>query len=158
LRSRNSMSSRLFLELRERKGLAYDVHSGVTHFRDCGAFQISAGTEPRRVYDAVDTILAEVAAIREGMSEEEFDRARRLTSGRLLLRMEDTRAVSSWFGSQELLAREILDVDGAIAKLDVLTTEDIDRVAKQVLTGDGLSMAVVGPCRGQRRLENSLKL
>jgi len=152
------MSSRLFLELRERKGLAYDVHSGVTHFLDCGAFQVSAGTEPRRVYDAVDTILTEVAAIREGISEEEVNRARQLTSGRLMLRMEDTRAVSSWFGSQELLAREILDVDDAMAKLDILTAEDIDRVAKKVFTSDGLSMAVVGPCRGQRRLENSLKL
>ena len=152
------MSSRLFLELRERRGLAYDVHSGVSHFMDCGAFQIGAGTEPRRVYDAVDTIMAEVASIRDGISEEESDRARRLTSGRLMLRMEDTSAVSSWFGAQEMLAGEILDLDDAISRLDALTSEEIDRVAKDVFVSDGLSMAVVGPCRGQRRLEKSLRL
>ena len=152
------MSSRLFLELRERRGLAYDVHSGVSHFRDCGAFQIAAGTEPRRVYDAVDTIVAEMASMRDGISQEEFDRARRLTSGRLILRMEDSRAVSSWFGAQAMLTGEILDLDDAVAKLDALTPGDIDRVAREVFVADGLSMAVVGPCRGQRRLEVSLNL
>lgn len=152
------MSSRLFLELRERRGLAYDVHSAVTHFRDCGAFQIGAGTEPRRVYDAVDTILAEVASTKDGLPEAEFEKARRLASGRLMLRMEDTRAVSSWFGSQEMLIGEVLDLDGAVARLDALTIDDINRVARETFVTEGLSMAVVGPARGMRRLQNSLRL
>ncbi len=152
------MSSRLFLEVRERRGLAYDVHSSVTHFRDCGSFQISAGAEPRRIYETVDTILAELASIRDGIPESEFDKVRRLASGRLMLGMEDTRAVSSWFGLQEMLMGRIVGIDGVMERLGALTCDDLDRTAASLFVSDGLSMAVVGPCRGRRRLETSLKL
>ena len=152
------MSSRLFLEVRERRGLAYDVHSSVTHYRDCGSFQVSAGAEPRRIYETVDTILAELASIREGVPEAELERARRLAAGRLMMGMEDTRAVSSWFGAQETLTGEVLGPDEAAALLGALTCDDLDRAARSLFVSDGLSMAVVGPCRGRRRLEGSLRL
>ena len=90
------MSSRLFVELREKRALAYDVHSGVAHFKDAGAFVISAGVDPKSVYEAVPTILEQVADVRDCLPEEEMDRAKRLVAGRMMLRMEDTRAVSAW--------------------------------------------------------------
>ncbi len=152
------MSSRLFLEVRERRGLAYDVHSSVTHYRDCGSFQVNAGAEPRRVYEAADTIIAELASIREGVPEAELERARRLAAGRLMMGMEDTRAVSSWFGAQETLSGEVLGPDEAVARLNALTCDDLDRAARSLFVSEGLSMAVVGPCRGRRRLEGSLRL
>jgi predicted Zn-dependent peptidase len=152
------MSSRLFLELREKRGLAYDVHSVAAHFQDCGAFVVSAGVDPGRVYKAVDTILAEVGRVREGVPAEELEKAKRQSTGRLLLSLEDTRAVSSWIGSQELLTGQVLDVDEVIERVDKVTPEDIRKVANDLLVTNKLNMAVVGPTRAEVRLRRSLVL
>lgn len=152
------MSSRLFVEVREKEGLAYDVHSGVTHFQDCGAFVVTAGVDPSRVYSAVEKILAEVGSLRDGVPEDELEKAKRLISGRLLLRMEDTRAVSGWMGNQETLLGRILDLDDVVERVNGVTLEELRRVANDILVTDKLNMAVVGPCRGKLRLQRLLKL
>ena len=150
------MSSRLFLEVREKRGLAYDIHSGVTHFLDTGAFVVEAGVDPKRAYAAVDTVLAELARLKDGVPDSELVRAKRLSTGMLMLRMEDTRAVSSWTGSQELLLGEVQDVDQVTEQVESVTTEDLRRVANDLLTGDKLNMALVGPVRGEARLQRAL--
>ena len=152
------MSSRLFVRVRERKGLAYDVHSGVAQFLDCGAFVVTAGVDPKRVYDAVGTILDEIGELRSGVPEEELSKAKQFTTGRMLLRLEDTRAVSAWMGNQALLTGRVLDPDEVVAGVDAVTTDDVCRVANELLVSDRLNMAVVGPSRGNRRLERLLKL
>ena len=152
------MSSRLFVEVRERKGLAYDIHSGVTHFLDCGAFIINAGVDPKSLYDAVQTILAQVDGLSDGVPESELEKAKRLATGRLLLRMEDTRAVSGWMGNQELLLGHIRDTDDVVEKVNSVTPDDVRKVTNEVLVADRLNLAVVGPSRGQRRLQQLLKL
>ena len=152
------MSSRLFAELREKRGLAYDVQSGVSHFKDTGAFVITAGVDPSSTYEAVPAILEQVADVRDSVSDEEIARAKQLVAGRLMLRMEDTRAVSAWMGSQETLRRTILDVDDVVEKINALTRSDLRRVAARHMVTDRLNMAVVGPCRGRKRLTRLLKL
>ena len=152
------MSSRLFAELREKRGLAYDVQSGVSHFKDTGAFVITAGVDPSSTYEAVPAILEQVADVRDSVSEEEIERAKQLVAGRLMLRMEDTRAVSAWMGSQEMLRRTILDVDDVVEKINTVTSSDLRRVAARHMVTDRLNMAVVGPCRGRKRLTRLLKL
>ena len=152
------MSSRLFVELRENRGLAYDVHSGVSHFRDTGAFIITAGVDPASAYEAVPAILEQVAAVRDSIDEREVDRAKQLVAGRMMLRMEDTRAVSAWMGSQQMVRGAILDVDDVVERVKAVTTEDLQRVASQNLVDDHLNLAVVGPCRGRKRLSKLLKL
>ena len=152
------MSSRLFVELREKRGLAYDVHSGVAHFRDTGAFVISAGVEPKSVYEAVPTILEQVADVRDCLPEDEMDRAKRLVAGRMMLRMEDTRSVSAWMGSQELLMGTIVGVDEVVESVNSISLSDIRRVASKHLVTERLNMAVVGPCRGRKRLTGLLRL
>ncbi len=152
------MSSRLFLEVRERLGLAYDIHSGVSHFQDCGAFVIAAGVDPKRVYDAVWTILAELGQVRDRVPDDELEKAKRLGAGRLMLQMEDTRAVSVWMGAQELLRGRILEVDEVVDLIDGIDAEDVQRVANDLLETSKLNVAVVGPCRGRRRLERMLSL
>lgn len=152
------MSSRLFVEVRERRGLAYDVHSGVAHFLDTGAFVINAGVDPSRIYDAVATILEQLSDVKSGIPEEELDKAKHLSTGRLQLRMEDTRAVSSWMGSQELLTGHIFDIDHVIDEVHAVTLEDLTRVANCLLVTEKLNMAVVGPCRGHKRLEKLLRV
>ena len=152
------MSSRLFVEVREAKGLAYDIHSGATHFLDCGAFVVTAGVDPKRLYEAVQVILAEVGGIRDDLPEEELQKAKQLVTGRLLLRMEDTRVVSGWMGAQESLLGRVLDVDEVLERVDSVSAEEVRRVANELLVTEKLNMAVVGPSRGQRRLERLLEL
>ena len=152
------MSSRLFVELREKRGLAYDVHSGVAHFKDTGAFIISAGVEPKRVYEAAPTILEQVVDVRDCLPEDEIEKAKRLVAGRMMLRMEDTRSVSAWMGSQELLLEKIVGVDEVVESVNSISLSDIRRVASEHLVTERLNMAVVGPCRGRKRLSGLLRL
>lgn len=153
------MSSRLFLELREKRGLVYDVHSYASHFLDTGAFTIYAGVDPKNAVEALQVILAELARLRdEGPSHEELTKARDLSQGRLLLRMEDTRNVSAWIGGQELLLAEVRSIEQALAEMDAVTLEDLQRVARELLVGDQLYLAIVGPYRSDKRFAPLLRL
>ena len=142
------MSSRLFVELREKRGLAYDVHSGVAHYKDTGAFVVSAGVEPKSVYEAVPTILEQVADVRDCLPEEEMEKSKRLVAGRMMLRMEDSRSVSAWMGSQELLLGTIVGVDEVVESVNSISLSDIRRVASEHLVTERLNMAVVGAVPG----------
>ena len=95
----DGMSSRLFLNLREEQGLAYDVHSSSSNYRDTGALVVYCGVEPSKTNDAVKTIVKEFQGMHQAPSEQELNKAREYSKGRLLLRMEDTRAVASWIGA-----------------------------------------------------------
>ncbi len=152
------MSSRLFVEVREKLGLAYDIGSSASHFHDCGSLAIGAGVDPKKVYLAVGTVLDEVAKLKDGVPEEELEKAKRLTTGLLALRMEDTRAVSSWMGAQLSLLDQVLAVDEVVEEIDAVTTDDLARVAEELLTTEKLNLAVVGPTRGRQRLQGLLKL
>ena len=147
------MSSRLFIELRENRGLAYDIHSSLVHFQDCGAFTVRAGIEPRKLYDAAKIILEQLEAIKCGIKLSEFNKARTMAAGRLMLRMEDSRSVASWFGIQEMLLNEIIDPQTAIYRLNSVTPEDVNRISKSVFEFTNLNIAVVGPCRSSKKLE-----
>jgi predicted Zn-dependent peptidase len=151
-------TSRLFLEVREKQGLAYDIHSGVSHFLDCGALFINAGVDPKRVHVAIETILDQASRLRDGLPDDEVERAKRFSTGSLMLRMEETRAVSSWLGSQELLLGRVLDVDDVVALVNRVTPDDLRRAAKELLMTEKLNMAVVGPHRGEQRFLRSLAL
>jgi predicted Zn-dependent peptidase len=152
------MSSRLFLELRERQGLVYDVHSYVSHFLDSGAFTVYAGVDPARTVDAVKVILSELVRLRDGVEDEELVKARELAKGRLLLRLEDTRNVAGWLGGQELLLSEVRTPDQVVELLEAVTVQDVRRVAQDLLVDDQLHMALVGPFRSDRRFASILKL
>ena len=150
------MSSRLFVEIRERLGLAYDVHSGAVHFKDSGALLINAGVDSKRAHEAVRAILNEVALLREGVPEKELERAKRMTIGRMMLRLEGTREVAGWIGSQEALLGRVSDVGDMAASIEAVSASDINRVAADVLRDDKLNLAVVGRHRGGARFERLL--
>ena len=150
------MSSRLFVEVREKRGLAYDIHSGTAHFLDCGALMIMAGVAPGTLHEAVRTILDVVGGIGDSLTEEEVERARRMHTGMIALSMEDSRAVSAWMGAQELLFGRILDVDDVVERVNSVGVDDVRRAAKDLLRTDRLKMAVVGPHRGSARLLRAL--
>jgi predicted Zn-dependent peptidase len=152
------MSSRLFLELRERRGLCYDVHSYVSHFLDVGAFSIYAGVDPQNARETVAALLEELAHLRDGVSEEELTKAKELSKGRLLLRMEDTRSVSGWLGGQEILTARVRTADEVVEILDAIQPADLARVAANILQTDQLNLAVVGPFRSDKQFAALLRL
>ena len=151
------MSSRLFVEVREKRGLAYDIHSGTAHFLDCGALLIMAGVDPGTLHDAVRTILDVAGGIGDSLTEEEGERARRMQTGMMALSMEDTRVVSAWMGAQELLFGRILGVDDVAERVNSVAVDDVRRVAGDLLRTEHLKMAVVGPHRGSARLQRALR-
>jgi len=153
-----SMSSRLFLELRERMGLCYDIHSYVNHFLDAGSLSIYAGVDPQNALKALKALVTELDHLREGVPEEELRKAKELSKGRMLLRMEDTRAVSGWIGAQELLLGKVRTVDEVVEEVEAVAVEDMRRVANELLVSGSLNLAVVGPFRSERRFLPLLKL
>jgi len=152
------MSSRLFLELRERQGLCYDVNSYVNHLLDTGSFGVYAAVDPRNAGQALDALLAELRRLREGIAEEELHKARELAKGRMLLRLEDTRSVSGWLGGQEVLTGRILSPEDIVERIEAVTTSDLNRVVDTLLRPERLSLAVVGPHRSERPFQSRLKL
>lgn len=143
------MSSRLFLDLREERALVYDVHSYPSEYRDAGSLTIYAGCDPANARVTVEAALAQVAGVLGDIPASEFDKARQMARGRIQLRMEDTRAVAGWQGSQLLLRDEVLSVDEVVAALDRVTVDDIRRVGSTYLRPELATLAAVGPFNGE---------
>jgi predicted Zn-dependent peptidase len=139
------MSSRLFLEIREKKGLAYAISSCVDHFLDTGALTIYAGVDPKQVPATVAAILAELNRIKEGIPAAELKKTKEYCKGRMLLRMEDTRSVSSWLGGQEFLLGHIMTIEQVISKIEAIEDRDLMRVARRLFVNNMLNLAIVGP-------------
>lgn len=152
------MSSRLFMELREKRGLCYDIHSYTSHYLDTGAFCVYAGVEPSAAREAVSAILEQLSLAAQGIPEAELHKAKELTKGRLLLRMEDTRSVSGWLGAQELLTGRVRTVDEVVENIEAVTTDDLARVAQRMFHTEALNLAIVGPYRSEKRFLPLLKL
>ena len=103
------MSSRLFSEIRDKLGLAYSITSYVDHFLDTGSLTVSASVDPDNLNQAVTAILDQLEQLKEGIPEAEMKKAREISKGRLLLRMEDSRNVAGWLGGQEMLDQPHFD-------------------------------------------------
>jgi predicted Zn-dependent peptidase len=151
------MSSRLFLEIREKRSLCYDVHSYVNHYLDTGSTVVNAGVDPRKLDEALRATIAELGKMVDGcVPEKELTKAKEFIKGRLQLRMEDTRAVASWLGGQELLRREILTVDEVLKIVDDVSAESLQRVARDLWQTEAFRLAVVGPFRSETRFQKLL--
>lgn len=153
----DGMGSRLFLELRERRSLAYDISTFATSYADCGTFGVHAGFDPDHAERVVTGILDELErVVNDPVPAHELERARAYTRGRLELRMEDSAAVAGWLGSGESLLPRILSVEEVIERLDAVSADDVLRVARRHATPGGARLAVLGPFRGARRFERAL--
>ena len=153
----DGMSSRLFLNLREEQGLAYDVQSSTSSFRDTGALVVYCGVEPKKTNDAVKSIVQEFKGMHEEPSEQELHKAKEYSKGRLLLRMEDTRAVASWLGAQELLQDYVHTPSEVVDLLDAVNASDVARVSNDLLDDNKIRLAVVGPRGGVKALTSLLR-
>jgi predicted Zn-dependent peptidase len=145
------MSSRLFQEVREKRGLAYSVYSYSSQYADTGLFGVYAGCLPRKVDEVVDLCRAELAAVvAHGLSDEELDRGKGQLRGSLVLGLEDTGSRMSRIGKSELVHGELLSVDDVLARIQSVTPDDVREVAASVL-GAQSTLAVIGPFDGGRR-------
>ncbi|HEV2027349.1 MAG TPA: pitrilysin family protein [Candidatus Dormibacteraeota bacterium] len=139
------MSSRLFLDIRERLGLAYDVHSFMSKYRDTGYIAVYLGVDPKKAVEAVGAVMAELTGLGEReVLPEELARAKEFTKGRLRLELETTNGVAFWLTYQELLLGEIRTIEEELALIDAVTAADVRRVAGDLLRGP-MQMAVIGP-------------
>jgi len=139
------MSSRLFLNIREKLALAYDVHSFTQKHRDTGYLGVYIGVEPKKAVDAVNAVMAELHALSETpVTPEELARAKEFTKGRLRLELETTNGVAFWLTYQELLLGQIYSIEEELAFVDGVTADDVRRVAGDVFSG-AMQMSVIGP-------------
>ena len=139
------MSSRLFQEVREKRGLAYSVYSYHQQFADTGVFGVYAGCPPTRFEDVVALCREQLADVRaHGITDAEIARGKGQVRGGLVLGLEDTGSRMSRVGRAELVHGRILSVDEILQRIDAVTARDIQEVAAQVLDGP-LSIAAVGP-------------
>lgn len=140
------MSSRLFQELREERGLVYSTYSYHSSFHEAGIFAIYAGTSPKHVDTVLEIIHQQCREVaRKGIGGEELRRAKEQIKGNLMLSLESTANRMSRIGKAELFEEELLTPDELMARIDAVTHEDTMRVAARVLNGDTLSLTAIGP-------------
>jgi predicted Zn-dependent peptidase len=148
------MSSRLFTEVRERRGLAYYVY-GLNHsYTDAGTLYAQAGVDIARIDDAVSTIAAEIGKIAaEPLGAEELEKARNFAKGRFVLQLESPQGLMMFGLRKEVLERRLPDPDDVLRGLDAVTSDDIARVATDLIGPDRLRLAVIGPFDDASRFE-----
>jgi predicted Zn-dependent peptidase len=151
------MSSRLFLNIRERLGIAYDVHSFMQKHRDTGYVAVYLGVDPKRAVDAVKAVIGELGRLcDEEVASDELERAKEFTKGRLRLELETTNGVAFWLSYQELLLGQIRTIEEELALVDAVTVADMQRVGRDVLLGP-IQMAVIGPFTNDARFRSAIQ-
>ena len=150
------MSSRLFTEVRERRGLAYYVYAGASAYADAGTLAAQAGVDLKRIDEAVETIVAELRRmVAEPVPADELEKARSFGKGRFVLGLESPHATIMFGLRREVLEGRAVEPEEVLAGLDAVTAEDVQRVAADVLGGE-FRLAVIGPFDEPERFEKLL--
>jgi predicted Zn-dependent peptidase len=140
-----SSSSRLFQEIREKRGLAYAVYSYASHYADSGQVAVYVGTRPDNVGAAMDVIGTELRRLMDdGVTEEELERARENVKGRTVLSMESTLSRMNRLGTSLLMGVPILTLDELLAAIDAVTLEDVSSLARHLFAPERMSAAGIG--------------
>ncbi len=142
----SGMSSRLFLEVRERRGLAYYVH-GMNHsYTDAGSLLAQAGVDIKRIDEAIKVIVEQFARMAdERVGSEELEKSRSMIKGRFVLRTEGPQGLLMYGLNREVLEGEALEPEELLQKIDAVTAEDVQRVAQELIAQEKLHLAVIGP-------------
>lgn len=153
------MSSRLWIAVRERRGLAYYVRSEIEHYQDNGYFAIYSGVDPKHAYKAIQVILSEIHSFKagKGFTDRELKKGKEYVKGHLDLSLEDTRSVAGFMGSFELLEDRIFTPEEIKEKIDAVTQKDVVRVANEFFVPERLNLAVIGPYKDGGKFEKVLQ-
>lgn len=155
------MSSRLFNEVREKRGLAYYVRSHSDQYVDAGSLVSMAGIDPKRVVDAIEVMMQEYQKVSSGtlgITDEELKKAKEYLKGHLVLELEDSRSVASYYAHQELLEKEMLNPADVLKEVDAVTKDQVEHVGKEYFVERGLNLALIGAFSDKEKLESLLKL
>jgi predicted Zn-dependent peptidase len=151
------MSSRLFTEVRERRGLAYYVFATNHAYTDAGSLYAQAGVDIDRIDDAVGTVAAELRKIAaEAVPEEELRKAKSFAKGRFALQIESPHGLIMFGLRREVLEGRAPEPDEVVAGIEAVTAEDVQRVALDLIADDALRLAVIGPFEDADRFEQLL--
>lgn len=152
------MSSRLFIQVRERRGLAYYVHTAAEHYADVGHLVTQAGVDLKKMEEAIKVILEEYRKVAKAgqVEKKELTKAKEFLKGRLILELEDSKNVASLFGSSELLEGKIRTPAEMIAEVEKVRQEDLVRVAEDIFRPERLNLAVIGPFEDGKKFEKLL--
>jgi predicted Zn-dependent peptidase len=153
------MSSRLFMELREKHALCYQVGSYVSHYRETGALQIMASCAPDRARELVRRTAVEChRLLEEGITPEELERAKLQARTSLVFSQESTSARMFGLAYQAIHMDRLLDLDGQIAEIDAVNLDQLHRIAREVLRPDHLAISALGTRRGAEIRKQDLAL
>ncbi len=154
-----NMSSRLFIKVRERNGLAYHIHAEANSYRDVGDFVIRAGVGQGNVTKALELISSELRdVLKNGVTEQELDRAKEFLKGKITLSLEDSAKIAEWYAQQRLFSEHILNPEQKIAHYNLVSSADIQQVARQIFLPRHINLALIGPTYRQEALRRSLEL
>ena len=155
----SGMSSRLFTEVREKRGLAYSVRSDIERYLDTGYFAVYAGVDPSKAKEALKIILDQLYGLKSKkykISKKEFEKTREYLKGHLALSLEDTRTVSSFFGGEELMLNKVRTPEEVYKKLDKIKIEDIYEAAEKIFDNKRANLAIIGPYKDEVQFEKLL--
>ncbi len=149
-----SMSSRLFTEIREKRGLAYYIKVQAELYRDSGYLAAEAGLKTQAVYEAIEVILAEFKKlVNEPVSDEELNRTRDMIKGKLAIYLESSDAVANYYAKQSVTRKKLRKPEEFIAQLEKVTAKDIQKLAKEIFVNDKLNLAIIGPIKNDAKLK-----
>ena len=159
------MSSRLFHEVREKRGLAYYVRTNSEQYQDAGNLVSTAGLDPKRVEEGIKVIVEEYAKISKlthsagsgQISAQELNKAKEFLKGHFVLELEDSRSVAGYYSQQELLEEKIENPQEAMDKIDKVTVADVEKAAKKYFVGKDMNLAVIGNFASGQNFENLLR-
>jgi predicted Zn-dependent peptidase len=155
----SGMSSRLFMEVREKRGLAYSVRSWADRYPDTGAFVVQAGVEHAKLELALKTILSEFKKItKTKVSKAELDKAKAHINGSLVLQRESSDELAEMAATSVINIGRVRTLEEIIEGIDKVTAEDVQRVAKDILLGEKLNLAIIGPHTDEKKLLRLLKI
>jgi predicted Zn-dependent peptidase len=152
------MSSRLFIEVRERRGLCYYVNADMAEYRDTGIWAVSAGVDIKRIEEALEVILQEIERIKtEPISDEELKRAQENLAGHLYLSLEESMMVANFLAEEMLYLNKIKDPDDVAKEFRQVTKKEIQELAKELFKKENLNLAVVGPFKEDDKFKKLLE-
>ncbi|MCK4822717.1 insulinase family protein [bacterium] len=153
------MSSRLFIEIRVKRGLAYFINSGLNVYQDTGNLMIQAGLDKSRINEAIKAILQELTKMKkEEVTAEELKKAKDNIKGKMILKIEDSENVASLLGKQYLLTNKIVTPQQYLKKIAAVRSKDIKRVAKDIFVTQKLNLVLIGPFNKTKELIKTLRL
>jgi len=155
-----NMSSRLFQEVRENRGLAYEISSHLRRFADTGALIIGAGVDSKRAHESIRVILNELTRLKsELVGKEEFQRAKEYYTGQLLMSLEDTLDHMVWLGESFVTLGRVVTPQEILEKVKRVQVNDVRKMARQVFQNRFVKLAVIGPQkrRDQKRIQEVIR-